>query len=157
MPRRCCPCLRHPAPLRGFCVVPYVWYTSSLRQEKQKGRLVRVYSHWAAYPRVVLSYHKRRPLATLHSRPRGPRERSQRTLACSTASCWMTASVSYAKRAMKVAATWRRANRTPWPAQSDRNSARPCCAAVVRSGCVSAFCNLLPPSTAYGSIRIKRI
>src|SRR5215813_12292861 len=82
-------CLRHPAPSRGFCVVPYVWYTSSLVREKQKERLARVYNHWVACPPVVLSCHKRRPLAPLHSQPNCsafPRERSQRTFACSPAS-----------------------------------------------------------------------
>lgn len=48
--------------------------------------------------------------------------------------------VSFASRATRSAADWRRAIRRPWPAQRERYSARPCFAAAVRSGRVRAFC-----------------
>jgi hypothetical protein len=47
--------------------------------------------------------------------------------------------VSRARRAISSDADWRRANRRPCPAQSERYSARPCFAAAVRSGRVSVF------------------
>ena len=53
----------------------------------------------------------------------------------------MAASVSSASAATSSAALIRRAIRTPCPAQSERNSARPSFAAAVRSGRVSAFCS----------------
>src|SRR5437899_4472614 len=53
----------------------------------------------------------------------------------------MVASISLAKRATRSAADCRRANRTPCPDQSDKNSARPCFAAAVRRGRVSEFCS----------------